>query len=67
MKRADALRALRFAGYHDDAKALVRIQIERRVSMEVARAEYREGARLKASGMACGCGECASLSEVSHG
>lgn len=42
MSRADALVACRIAGYHDDQRAFVRAYTENRISMQAARAEFRE-------------------------
>ena len=58
MKRQDALNLIRYAGYHNDAASLTRLYVENRVSLETARAKFREGAQMKANGMKCQCREC---------
>lgn len=58
MKRADALRAIRFAGYHEDTAGFVRLYVEHRVSMPAAKAEYAAGLRAKLAGVRCGCLDC---------
>jgi hypothetical protein len=58
MKREDALSALRFAGYHGDQRAFVRVYVENRISRKVACEEFNRGADLRRSGVRCTCFEC---------
>lgn len=58
MKRADVLRLLSFAGYHDDTAAFVRLCVEHRVSRAAAQEAYNGGRRARMRGVACGCREC---------
>lgn len=62
MKRADALSALRIAGYHSDHRSFVRTYVENRVSRKVANEEFTRGAALKRAGVLCTCFECGSKS-----
>lgn len=58
MKRADLIARLRTAGYHDDQAAFVRLYVEHRVRIDVARRAYAEGEKLRAAGIRCDCFEC---------
>ena len=58
MKRADALRAMTFAGYHGDAATFTGLLIEARVARAKAREAFRAGEQAKARGIRCGCPEC---------
>lgn len=58
MKRQDALRVLKFAGYHGDTKTLIRVYVEERVSYDAAQDAYGEGKQMKANGMKCNCRDC---------
>lgn len=58
MKRADALAAIKFAGYHGDRRALVRLRIEQHIATAAAREAFAAGEKAKANGMSCGCLEC---------
>lgn len=58
MKRAHAINAMKFAGYHGDKSAFTGLLIGSRVSYPVALDAYREGERARASGIRCACHEC---------
>jgi len=58
MKRADAINAMRFAGYHGDKATFTSLLIENRVSQAVATAAFREGTKAKADGVRCNCINC---------
>jgi hypothetical protein len=58
MTRKMALEHIKYAGYHQDNSAFTRLLIENRVSYESAREAYRQGYRLKESGVKCTCREC---------
>lgn len=60
MRRKDALRAIRFAGYHGERAPLVRLFVEARIAWDRARAEWEAGARARAEGLPCGCPACTS-------
>ena len=64
MKRKDAIALLTYAGYHEDSRTWTRIYCENRVSVQVAREAWRQGQKLKAKGMPCGCRECRN--EANH-
>lgn len=59
-KRQAALNAMRFAGYHADGAAYVRLLIESRVARPAADATYTSGRRARDAGMRCGCLDCAA-------
>jgi hypothetical protein len=58
MKRADALNAIRFAGYHDDSRTAVRIYVENRISRAAYVGAWAEGQIAKQNGKPCGCPQC---------
>jgi len=62
MKRADALAAMVFAGYHADRRTWVRLFCEHRISRSVADEAYRRGVQHKAEGRRCGCSDCTTAS-----
>lgn len=58
-KRQQALGAMRFAGYHDDAAAAMRLRVSARVSVEALNSAWTEGRLARERGIGCGCSECA--------
>jgi hypothetical protein len=63
VKRVDVIRAVRFAGYHKDQRAAIRLRVEKRIGFAAWREAYSDGARARASGIACGCSDCATSAE----
>lgn len=51
MTRAQAIAAMRVAGYHEDRAAWTRLYVEQRVSFEKAQRAWREGAELRMTGV----------------
>jgi hypothetical protein len=58
MNRADTLRHLQFAGYHDDRAAFTRLYLENRISLPSANEAFRLGRSALAAGVPCGCSTC---------
>jgi hypothetical protein len=58
VKRAQALLAMVFAGYHGDASTWTRLYVEHRISLTVAREHYRKGIAAKDRGIPCNCTDC---------
>lgn len=58
MKRKDALQYLKYAGYHNDSKEFIRLYVENRVSISVAREWFAKGQQAKAGGVKCNCYQC---------
>jgi hypothetical protein len=58
MNRKDAIRLLRYAGYHQDSKRFVSVYIENHISYTNAIKEYREGYQSRINGMKCNCQDC---------
>jgi hypothetical protein len=58
MKRADAIHAIRIAGYHEDKKRAMRVMIENRVSREAYDTAFIVGRKQRAGGMKCACPDC---------
>jgi hypothetical protein len=58
MKRKEALAHIKFAGYHEDLKAAMRIYTENRISYAAYSDAYAAGKQFKAKGMPCGCSDC---------
>lgn len=58
MKRTDALAAMRYAGYHADSGARVRLLGER-VARDAMDRAWSAGWQARVNGFPCGCRECA--------
>lgn len=58
MKRAQALLAVQYAGYHGDKRESTRLLIENRISRAAHLEAWKRGASMKAAGIACQCREC---------
>lgn len=58
MKRKEAIRAARVAGYHNNVKQLTRLLIESRIARKLVRAAFQRGAAARAAGVPCTCGAC---------
>lgn len=58
MKRSDVLAHARFAGYHSDARALVRLKAENRIDNVAVNRAYDEGFRARQAGVKCTCADC---------
>ena len=58
IKRADAIMAIRYAGYHNDVGKALRLYIDNRVSYQAYTKAYVEGIRLREKGTPCGCSDC---------
>lgn len=59
MKRNDLINAIKFAGYHSDARTFTRLTIENRISIIAAGQAYARGIEARKAGQRCGCGDCA--------
>lgn len=57
-KRDQIIQRIRVAGFHGDQRAFMRLYVENRIDIRVARAAYREGEWGKTNGVKCGCAEC---------
>lgn len=60
MKRAQAIDLIKVAGYHGDQKSFVRLYVENRIGLPVARRAFSAGAEAMKSGAKCSCFECAA-------
>jgi len=58
VKRAQALLAVQYAGYHDDKAESTRLLIENRISRAAHLEAWKRGAAMKAAGVRCGCQSC---------
>jgi hypothetical protein len=58
MKRDDLLRAIKYAGYHEDTKTGTRLYVENRISFQAYNDAWNQGRRMKQNGIPCGCSEC---------
>jgi hypothetical protein len=58
MKRKDAINHILIAGYHGDNAAYTRLYIENRVSLDVAKAAFKQGTDMKEAGVGCSCSAC---------
>lgn len=58
MKRAEALGAIKAAGYHGDAAAATRLYLQHNISHAAYRQAYGAGEAARAAGTPCGCLEC---------
>jgi hypothetical protein len=58
MTRAQAIHHIRVAGYHEDAARFARLYVENRISKPAATQAYRDGKKLRAAGIRCGCNIC---------
>lgn len=67
MKRADALFAIRYAGYHGDQRAFMRLHVENRISFKAAKDEFDLGARQRRDGVRCTCPKCMQLAQMGLG
>lgn len=63
-KRALALERLKYAGYHGDTAALVRLYVQNRISYPVAQEAYRRGQNAKIFGVKCTCSACTQAKEI---
>ena len=58
LKRKDMLAAIRVAGYHGDKERGILLYVKNRISLQVYRREFGEGAAMRQSGIPCNCSEC---------
>jgi hypothetical protein len=58
MKRADALALISYAGYHNDSARMIRLYVENKISYPIAQKQFKEGVKMKANGIKCGCNLC---------
>lgn len=64
MSRKHVLTWLKVAGYHNDQASFVRLYVENRVSVSVARQAFSDGARAKQAGVKCSCRDCNSITQT---
>lgn len=62
MTRKDAIRAIVYAGYHNDKATGTRLYIENRISFTVYTQAFNDGRRMRANGMRCHCHSCEAAS-----
>ena len=58
MKRADAIKAMMYCGYHSDRQTWTRLFVEHRIAFSPAQAAFTRGEQLRSGGMPCGCRDC---------
>lgn len=58
LTRAQRLRLMRNAGYHEDRVTFTRLFIGSRIALEIAQAEFAHGQHLRQRGMLCTCTAC---------
>jgi len=62
MTRAQAIHQIRVAGYHDDTARFAELVTKNRINSTAATQAWRDGRKLRASGVRCGCNICAQKS-----
>ena len=63
MNHRQAITQLRQAGYHDDQQRLKTLQAASKISPPLATRAFKEGRRLRANGIRCGCNICVPKSK----
>jgi hypothetical protein len=60
VKRKDLIRAIQFAGYHNDSSAATRLLLQNvgKVSYQVWSEAFKQGQRAKVNGARCNCSAC---------
>ena len=58
MKRKDALRAIRAAGYHGDRELGMHLYLKNWISLSAFDREFETGAAMRRSGVPCDCPNC---------
>ena len=58
MKRKDALRAIRAAGYHGDRELGMHLYLKNWISLSAFDREFETGAAMRRSGVPCDCQDC---------
>lgn len=58
MTRQQAIACMKYAGYHLDQKAYVRLLVESRVNRAAMNAAWEDGIKSKQIGVKCSCREC---------